>query len=448
MAQIILAQLQQALRAVMAAGSEAFGEGMEETSDASRQLALMQSLALMVGKMADGIEQDSALAHWTRQILQMLEDNSATLDMDVPLVMRFRKAVGEMQALLGVPEEVRAWKPELRQKADEDFPLPVRVQDAQGYAKQAGSVVWIFLATLSRAGLPEAEGLCVTALAERLATTLEAASTAPTVRTYAERIASAKTLLHALSGSLESDSDALWGLIRGIGASLEDAELDMELEAQRAAEAEAAEAQADGEAVQPGKPLPEGTTSFVRFARHLLAMLLPVAGQHAPDAVDHLRRVDGLLQVGSDAKTCQEWRAIMDPAQEALGLAAGEWASVPEPAAYPLWGLYWGIEAALEKGEEWKEQDIPDKSRIGADYSGSLADLPGVPGKRADVALGCAIEIEQAASWLLAEVERKPYDHERPFSRMLREIKRQASLVISACDDDEKTLEELQQQAA
>jgi hypothetical protein len=123
MAQIILTQLREAVRAVMATGSEAFGDGMEETGDASRQLALMQSLAMMVGKMAQGIQQEDALAHWSRQLLQMLEDNAHAAAADVPAMLRFYKAVGQMQALLGVPEDRRAWSPELQEKADKDFPL-------------------------------------------------------------------------------------------------------------------------------------------------------------------------------------------------------------------------------------------------------------------------------------------------------------------------------------
>jgi hypothetical protein len=266
-------------------------------------------------------------------LLEILEDGSACISGDDPAereaITGFHRAIAALQSVLGVPEDRRAWNSAREDLEDE--PLPVRVQDAKGYAAQAGSLVPMFLSVLDVADMvPEAERVCVRALAERFADTIATAQDAPTVEAYAECIEGANSLLDALTKHMETASDVLWGLVRGITASLEDAELDMELEAERAGQATAAQ---------------------------------PVA---------------------------------------------------------------------VESSDE------PE----------TLADLPGPLGERADIALGCASEIEQAAAWLLAEVARRPFDYERPFTRLLKVIYQHARTVLSAVADESVTLEQLREKAA
>lgn len=434
MAAMILEQVRGALRALMDSGTTAFGDGMEETADASRQLALIQSVAMMVGKMAEPIEQDGPLVHWTRQLLQMLEDGTAAVEVEDEAREQFYKAVGGMQSLLGVPEDGRAWV----EPGPDDEATALRVQDARELLKPARALVPVFLSVLRTIELPDVDSVCLKALAERLGGVLEEAESAPNAVVYAECFGRADSLLEAITRQMESAPVVLWGLTTGIGAVLTEAAVEEQEQEQE-------------------PPFPAHPAYFTNQARHLLAMLLPVAQKHSPAIVPNLRRAGDFLQAASKARTGESWTESRKQAAEALMEAPAEWDRVKGRASYSLWGLFYGIEATLTQADKWlaSNQRVQDR-RDGAANAETVADgdtvalcdLGGDAGKRADVALGCMIEIQESAEWLLADLERNPRMVERPFLRLIREVKRQACVAALALDDDEVSLTDLLEKAA
>lgn len=216
---------------------------LAEDRDASRQLALLQAVSMMLNRAEAERTNGAPLVTWTCALLEMLEDGmSAAVDPQAEPqdVQEVYKAISRVQEALGVPEYARAWVPEENgagtvstpagapsaapaadtQAAGGNLPL----EDARPFALQALCLFPLLQPLLDEALARDPGALLrCRAVLVGAAQALAQAGSAATVQEYQTSSKAARSLLGAAMQYAETvEVDQVWGLFTGVTASLAD----------------------------------------------------------------------------------------------------------------------------------------------------------------------------------------------------------------------------------